>query len=251
MDDDLLQFAADGYLLLSAVVPEKLLALADAEIDGVIDEIAPQDGDAGRPGHHSWFPPRDRLPRSEDVLRLSPAADIAEELVAPNSLDHAFDHIQVATTVPDWRHIPGGPHIDGHGPEQDRPHSFTLLAGVLLTDQRASQSGNLWVWPGSHLDHEHLFHERGPHVLLRTGGHPTLLDPPLTLRPSIELHGNRGDLLLAHFLLGHNKGGNTADHVRKTIYYRLAVPGHPDRWEQTFRDAWTEYPPVRRTLAVR
>ncbi len=58
----------------------------------------------------------------------------------------------------------------------------------------------------------------------------------------------RGDLLLAHFLLGHNKGGNTAPQVRRTIYFRLAVPGHRQRWEATFLDTWTEYPPVR--LAV-
>ena len=54
----------------------------------------------------------------------------------------------------------------------------------------------------------------------------------------------RGDLLLAHFLLGHNKGGNLASHVRRTIYYRLAVSGHPARWEQTFLEPWTEYGPV-------
>jgi hypothetical protein len=57
-------------------------------------------------------------------------------------------------------------------------------------------------------------------------------------------------VVVAHFLLGHNKGGNTSDHVRRTIYYRLAVPGHAGRWEQTFLDAWTEYPAVRRVLAA-
>ena len=41
-------------------------------------------------------------------------------------------------------HIPGGPHIDGWEPGA----SFTMLAGVLLTGQRGTQSGNLWVWPG-------------------------------------------------------------------------------------------------------
>jgi hypothetical protein len=179
------------------------------------------------------------------VLRRSPALYIAQELVAPNPLDHRFDHIQVATTVPDWQHVPGGPHIDGHAPGQDPPHSFTLLAGVLLTDQRASQSGNLWVWPGSHLAHQRLFHERGTSVLLETGGHATMLDPPVTLAAPVEVKGNRGDLLLAHFLLGHNKGGNTGCETRRTIYYRLAVPDHARRWASTFLDAWTEYPPVR------
>ena len=122
---------------------------------------------------------------------------------------------------------------------------------MFLTDQRASQSGNLWVWPGSHLDHQQLFLERGTDALKATSGHATLLRPPLPLSAPVEVTGARGDLLLAHFLLGHNKGGNEGPHVRRTIYYRLAVPGHAERWASTFLDPWTEYAPVRRALADR
>lgn len=244
---DLWGFAADGYLVVPDVVGESLLEPADVEIDTLIREVPPHE-DSGGPGQKAWFPPCSRLPRCDDVLRLSPAFEIVQELVAPHVLDHAFDHIQVATTVPPWSHIPGGPHIDGHGPGQDPPASFTMLAGVLLTDQPDSASGNLWVWPGSHLDHQRLFHERGTKVLHQTGGHSTLLDPPIVLRPPIPITGRRGDLVVAHFLLGHNKGGNTAAYERRTIYYRLAVPGHAARWEQTFLDAWNEFPPVRCAL---
>ena len=120
-----------------------------------------------------------------------------------------------------------------------------MLAGVLLTDQRATQSGNLWVWPGSHRIHEQLFRERGTTILQGSGGHSTMLTPPIALGPPVPIVGDPGDLVLAHYLLGHNKGGNTAAHVRRTIYYRLSVPGHASRWEQTFRDAWTEYPAMR------
>ena len=246
-DDNLRQFASDGYVVVPDVVPEALLGPADAEVTELLDHVAPQEGDLG-PGQSAWFRPRSRLPRCEDVLRRSGALEAAEDLVRPNALDLAFDLIQVAITVPPWSHIPGGPHIDGHGPGQDPPASFTLLAGVLLTDQLDQQSGNLWVWPGSHLDHQRLFHERGTKVLHSTGGHSTGLDPPARLQSPVAITGRRGDLVLAHFLLGHNKGGNTASHVRRTIYYRLAVPGHSERWEQTFLDAWTEYPPVRHVL---
>lgn len=246
-DDDLRRFARDGYLVVPNVVAEPLLAAADDEIDGLIAAVAPHEGTGG-PGANLWFPRRARVPRCEAVLRESAALAIAGELVAPLALDHAFDHIQVATTVPPWSHVPGGPHIDGHGPGQDPPMSFTMLAGILLTDQHATQSGNLWVWPGSHLDHQRLFHERGTRVLQQTGGHSTLLDPPAVLAPQVEVAGGRGDLLLAHFLLGHNKGGNLAAHQRRTIYYRLAVAGHAQRWEATFLDPWTEYAPVRRAL---
>lgn len=168
-DLDLQRFAENGFVVLTDVVPESLLKAADDEIDALIVDTPPHEGDGG-PGQNAWFMPRSRLPHSEAALRSSPALAIASELVAPHQLDFAFDHIQVATTVPAWRHIPGGPHIDGHGPGQDPPASFTLLAGILLTDQTAPSSGNLWVWPGSHLIHQNLFRDRGPRVLQQTGG---------------------------------------------------------------------------------
>lgn len=31
------------------------------------------------------------------------------------------------------------------------PSTFTLLAGVWLTDQARPHHGNLWIWPGTHL----------------------------------------------------------------------------------------------------
>jgi len=247
-DADLRQFANDGYVVLRDVVPESLLAAADGEIDGLLAGTAPDEGDGG-PGQSAWFSPRVRLPRCDDVLRQSPALTMARELVSPNSIDHAgledsrYDHIQVAITVAPWSHIPGGPHIDGWTPGD----SFSMLAGVLLTDQHETQSGNLWVWPGSHLEHERLFRERGIAILDQSGvgGHSTLLDPPVVLRAGIPITGGRGDLVLAHFLTGHNKGGNMRPHVRRTIYYRLNVPGHAHRLDQTRVDAWLEYPRMK------
>lgn len=243
-DDALHRFAENGFVVLTDIVPESLLKAADDETDGLVADTPPHEGDGG-PGQNAWFMPRSRLPQAEAALRSSPALTIASELVAPHELDFAFDHIQVATTVPPWRHIPGGPHIDGHGPGQDPPASFTMLAGIFLTDQTDPSSGNLWVWPGSHLIHQNLFRDRGTKVLQQTGGHATGLDPPVPFPEPVPVLGRRGDLVLAHFLLGHNKGGNTAAHQRRTLYYRLAVEGHRSRWEHTFLDAWTEFPPVR------
>jgi hypothetical protein len=241
---DLDRFARDGYLVVPGVVAEPLLAAADEEIDRLLGAVDPDEGDGG-PGPNLWFVPRDRLPAAVAVLVHSAALEVALELVAPFGLAHASGHVQVATTVPPYRHVPAGPHVDGHGPGQHPPGSFTLLAGVLFTDQRGAQSGNLWVWPGSHLAHARLFAERGTTVLEETGGHPTLLAPPPELGSPVEVRGGRGDLVLAHYLVGHNKGGNTAAWVRRTLYYRLAVPGHAARWESTFLDPFTEYPALR------
>ena len=51
-------------------------------------------------------------------------------------------------------------------------------------------------------------------------GHSTMLDSPPLLREQVPVMAHRGDLLLAHFLLGHNSGGNTTDRVRRIAYYR-------------------------------
>ena len=183
---DLREFGQAGYLIVPNVVSEDSLRAAEEEVDQLLKTVPPDEGSGG-PGANLWFRPRAELPNCDAVLRGSGALDIANELVAPLEVDHAFDHIQVATTVPPWSYEPGGPHIDGHDPNRDSPATFTLLAGILLSDQSAPGSGNLWVWPGSHLDHQRLFTERGTRVLQQSSGHSTLLDPPLDLGPSVEV----------------------------------------------------------------
>ena len=75
----------------------------------------------------------------------------AEALIAPGKFEPP-DHVQVSLNFPPFAHRPGGPHMDGlTPPEPDgRPGTFTLLAGIFLTDQAEKEMGNLWVWPGSH-----------------------------------------------------------------------------------------------------
>ncbi len=100
--------------------------------------------------------------RAHAALTESGALAVAEELTAPEHLELILHHIQVALNIPPNRHRPGGPHIDGHvrqRPDQVAPDSFTLLAGIFLSDETEADSGALWVWPGSHLVHEALFRE--------------------------------------------------------------------------------------------
>jgi Phytanoyl-CoA dioxygenase (PhyH) len=219
--DQVRRFGEDGYLVVPGVVPENLLAAVDREIDALAAADPPP---AGTVGKHFWFLPPRQLPASDAALRHSGALDIAAELVAPHTLDLSLDHIQIALNYPPHDHRPGGPHVDGHGPDQERPYSFTMLAAVYLVDEQESQAGNIWVWPGSHLDHQRLFQERGTRALLPVSGHSTMLESPPALREQVPVMARRGDLLLAQFLLGHNTGGNTTDRVRRIAYYRLAAP---------------------------
>lgn len=246
-EGQLREFGGQGYLVLPGVVPERLLAPVDAEIDALVAESPPP---AGAIGGHSYFQPPGRLPAADAALRDSPAIGLAEALVSPRTLDHGLDHIQVALNIPPSAHRPGAPHLDGHRPEQARPHSFTMLAGIYLVDESAPDSGNLWVWPGSHLVHERLFRAQGPAALLADSGHATSLAAPPRYSQPVQALARRGDLLLAHFLLGHNSGGNTSNRTRRIVYYRLSCPGHASRWADTFTSAFTEYEPVRRALGA-
>jgi hypothetical protein len=237
------QFHDNGYIVLRDLVSEALLVEADREIDAVAaGPMPPHEGDGG-PGVNTWFLPHATLPAAEAALRASSGLEAARELVAPDTVDLAFDDIQISTTKSPWRHTPGGPHIDGHG-TGDIIDSFTLLAGILLTDQTRAQSGNLWVWPGSHFVHAHLFGERAVDVLTASLGHSTWPERLVDLASPEPILGHRGDVVLAHYLLGHNKGGNVRPFVRRTLYYRLATPQHRQRWRETFLDPWTEYPPI-------
>lgn len=243
LTDELVErFATDGYVVVPGVVSERWLASADTEIDDVIAGNPPPEGKAGP---HFYFLPPDRLPAADAALHDSGALTAAEGLVAPHRLRHWLDHIQVALNIPPYSHRPGGPHPDGHRPEQTAPASFTLLAAIFLCDESAPDSGNLWVWPGSHLAHQQLFAERGPAVLLPVSGHTYSVENPPRLGEPRPVTARRGDMLLAHYLLGHNIGGNTSPVTRRILYYRLSVDGRQERWPDTFLDAFCEYRPVR------
>lgn len=235
------QFARDGFVLMRSAVPDDLLAGIDNEIDRVVASDPP---DLDASGTHFYFLPPERLAAADHALRASGALDLAEELTSPHRLMHGYGHIQIALNIPNWDHTPGGPHIDGYH-DPDRPHPFTLLAGLFLGDETEPGSGNLWVWPGSHLAHAALFRSEGVMALTSTQGHSTMLDPPPELGAPVPILASRGDVLLAHYLLGHKSSGNTTETTRRSIYYRLSTTMHEDHWAKTLTDPFLEYPEIR------
>ena len=82
-------------------------------------------------------------------------------------------------------------------------------------------------------------------ALVASFGHSTWPDTLVELTAPVPVTGHRGDVVLAHYLLGHNKGGNTQPFDRRTLYYRLATPSHREHWPETFLDPWFEYAPIR------
>ena len=70
--------------------------------------------------------------------------------------------------------------------------------------------------------------------------------PKIGLPEPTQVLGRPGDLILAHYLLGHNIGGNyESERVRRAVYFRLRRVGHQHRWRECLCDELLEFDPVR------
>jgi hypothetical protein len=231
------EFAERGFLLLPGVVPPERVAAASQAIDELVDRDPPR---ADVRGPHFYFLETGKAPALLHTLTETPAFSMAEALTGPGTLDVPWQ-VQIALNIPPFPHRPGMHHIDGAPAEPDgRPGTFTLLAGVLMSDQLSDNEGNLWVWPGTHLTHADYFRRHGPDAFFEAAGYP-----PIPLPKPERIHGRAGDMLLAHYLLGHNIGGNTSGVVRRALYFRVKRSGHDPRWREFLQDAWLDYDLVR------
>lgn len=67
----------------------------------------------------------------------------------------------------------------------------------------------------------------------------------------MQITGRAGDLLLAHYLLGHNIGGNyESEQTRRALYFRISDAGHASHQEEFLQDAWLDYEPIRSRAAA-
>jgi len=242
-DRDKCLFAERGYIVVPAVLSPREIGAAMTVVDDLIAETPPPEGHRG---HHFYWPALQPGHPLLGLLRDGEAFDVAEQLIRPGRLE-VPGQAQVALNIPPYPHRPGRGHLDGATPPEPdgRPGTFTMLAGLLLSDQTIENAGNLWVWPGTHRAHEAYFRDRGPDALLPSRGLPDI-----TLPAPEQVRGRAGDLLLAHYMLSHNIGGNTSPNVRRVIYYRLQREGHRDRWRDCLRDIWLEFDAIRAALAA-
>jgi hypothetical protein len=242
-DEQLKEFGERGYLVVPEVVAPELVARASRRID---DLIASDPPGVGHVGHHFYFPQAADEPALIGALTGAgsgggPSAFTYAEALADPGLLEVPQQVQVALNIPPFSHRPGRPHIDASISEPTpgfAPNSFTLLAGVFVTDQLSENSGNLWVWPGTHLTHAEYFQERGIEMYCAY--------PDVKLPEPEQVTARAGDLLLAHYLLGHNIGGNyESETTRRMLYYRVSGRGHSECPERILTDPWYEYGPVR------
>jgi len=155
-DEQVNEFAERGFVLVPQVVKDDVLARTAQRVDEVVAADPPA---AGKRGSHFYFLETRAEPALMAPLARTAAFSLAEELAGAATLEIP-GQVQIALNIPPYSHRPGIPHIDAGNPEPTSEPvngTFTLLAGILMTDQRTENSGNLWVWPGTHLAHAAYF----------------------------------------------------------------------------------------------
>ncbi|MFJ9446393.1 phytanoyl-CoA dioxygenase family protein [Kitasatospora sp. NPDC101235] len=234
-------FRRDGYCVLPDVLSAGLIRRWRSLLSRHIALTPPA---SDRTGPYFLWPPLAQDTELRDLYEISGITNAVQPFLRVGLGLPAPEVAQLAFTLPPHPHHPGGPHIDGLTPTEDdgRPGTFTLLVGLLLTDQRERDRGNLWVWPGTHLGTAAWLREHGADAL--RGAAPY---PPVDLPAPLQVTGSAGSLVLAHYLLAHNIGGHfgtTRDERRETVYFRLLADGHRQRWREAVIDPLLEFTTV-------
>jgi hypothetical protein len=231
----------DGYVVLPGAVPRPLVDRALAAINQSLGKgLDPRRLEEYR--SRSFCP---ELQEDRAITDLAGRSDVwaaAESLLGAGRVKRPRTG-QIALCFP-TPGVPGRthPHLDGmYTPTNGVPRgdvlSFTMLAGVMLSDVPAPSSGNLVVWPGTHEAYQDYFRRRGPKALLDGM-------PDVPLGEPVPVTGHAGDAVLCHWQLAHAAGPNTSPHVRYAAYFRLEHVDHGrQRWE-CLTDIWREWPGV-------
>jgi Phytanoyl-CoA dioxygenase (PhyH) len=231
----------DGYVVLPGAVPRPLVERALSAINQCLGRgLDPRRLEDFRA--RSFCPELQGDPAITDLARDSGVWAAAESLLGRGQVSRPRTG-QVALSFP----TPGPParphaHLDGmYSPKNGVPRgeilSFTMLAGVMLSDVVGPSSGNLVVWPRTHEAYEDYFRRRGPQSLLEGM-------PDVPLGEPVAVTGRAGDAVLCHYQLAHAAGPNTSPHVRYAAYFRLEHVDHRrQRWE-CLTDIWREWPGI-------
>merc|ERR1712137_551618 len=150
-------------------------------------------------------------------------------------------------------------HIDGvrnsHTPVNLLPEGhvmqFSLLVGILLKDLPECFSGNLAVYPGSHLAIQDYVNQNGidPSSLLEVSSNDDASLIPLKFpHPPKQITGKAGDIVLCHWQLAHTVVPNASPDVRYCVYFRFH---HADRQMGVFRpeamrNCWLEFDSIQK-----
>ena len=236
-------FREQGFVVIPELLSSAQIAAGREIIASLLEK---QPYAEGYVGAHFLWPRFDGDRQLLEFYRETGIADLGGELLRSDLRVEEPDFAQVALTIPPWPHRPGGPHVDGLTPglADGTPGTFTMLAGIWLTDHEQLDRGNLYVWPGTHLRFGTYLAEHGADALSRVEEMNPGPYPKIELGESVQVSGPAGSVLFAHYLLAHNLGGHWGsadDERRETIYYRLHATAHRTHWRDAVTAPLTEF----------
>jgi hypothetical protein len=219
---------AQGYAHFPGMTPQPLVTSALKAIE--LDLSANYDPERQvEYDNRSYCPDLRGTPPIMNLLLKSPIHNVLDELFGLDQID--WDNGQIAIRrarnvpepTPPWAHIDG--FASGlNGLEEGRIYNHTVTVGVFLTPTTNEFAGNFTVWPGSHYIYERYFRERGPRAMSEPAPTPEIGEP-------VQLMCGVGDVVLAHYQLGHNAAVNTSDNDRIAIFFRIWLHAvELDRW---------------------
>jgi hypothetical protein len=226
-----------GYVKADQLIPPALVKAARREINAAMGK-GMDPGLMGQYGAQTFFPDLRTRPAIVNLVLETPAKALAESAIGVGKILPALG-AQIALRFPTMDDAPKrhGPHIDGmYSPTNGVPEgsilNFTALLGVMLSDVPEPDGGNFTVWPGSYRQYEKYFQEKGAQSLLQRM-------PGVPLPEPVQITGKAGDVVLAHYLLGHSVAPNMSGDVRYMIFFRLKhVDLETRKWE-SMTDAWS------------
>ena len=131
------QFISNRFVLIPKIISSKLLTQVSADIDDVLGGNPPESGAVG-----PYFLPINKPESLIPLLFQTSVFALAESIVGKGKL-LVPEQVQLALNIPYFPHHPSRHHLDGVSiPEADgRPGTFTLLVGILVTDQPKPDMG--------------------------------------------------------------------------------------------------------------
>lgn len=157
-------------------------------------------------------------------------------------------HTGDLTPIPHWSSfwkIDGLP-APASGPKDENHiiRNYSLLVGVFLSDITEEMSGNVTVWPGSHLGIQALLRARGGTVAALNAGkidRPVVHNNQLESAPQ-QIVAKAGDVMLCHYQVAHTQAPNLGADIRYVVFFRVYAKAHqpltmrPEAMDNVFLD---------------
>ena len=236
------EFFHKGYLKISGIVPQKRINVALRAMNHSLGlGMDPRQAQTFRA--NSFCPELRQHPSIADLFWETSLLDLVGSAIEPGKFK-LWGGGQIALRFPVMEE-PGEfhPHIDGlyrtgNKVPKDTIQSFTMLAGVFLSDIPNRYWGNFTLWPGTHLAFEKYF-QKNSIDCLRNGL------PKIKMPKPEQVTGYAGDVILCHYLTAHTVVSNVSPYIRYAVFFRILHENHLSHAKETFTNIWLDWPGLR------